>query len=724
MVIIVTEFTETNDEIDLRSLFGVLRRQIKIIAFTTLACALVALVYLYSVTPKYTASALISIEPNSNIMTDAAAELNNATAMSATVDGEIEILRSNDLIKSLVASQSLALDEEFGVQPSRTMQLRSLLGFEVEAASDPEAAVRSVVNRVREAVSVSRRGRTYLIELSFTSESPEKAAQLVNALAEQYIENQVQNKIESTLVARDIISERVAQAKEDLELAENDVEAFLTDFTAQYVDQSNRPELLALEGQIEERNQTIASLEASLRQTATSIQARDWDALNEQILSDASRGLLQQRDKLNAQLNAGAADEAELDMDALRAELAALDEQIASSAANDLSATRLDISAFRTERDEFEANLRGEVLNADLPPGALTDLYQLQQEGVIARSQYQDLLQRLRQLDSMAELQVADASVVSSAMQPSGASFPNKRLTLALGIVLGLMLGTGLGLLNEFVIGGVVSEDQLADLMRASSAVGVPALSEEKDPNIIAAGVINAPLSGFSESFRQVKHAIESQIARAGVGVEGQGKVILVTSAVPAEGKTTSAVALARTLSMAGNRVVIVDFDLRKPAISERMGVEPNESLLQYLSKELDFEALGKAYGEEKSTGLSYLVGGGRAKVPTDALISSPRAKKVFEVLREGFDYVIIDSAPVLPVVDTLYLAPYVDAVILAVRYASTAQRDAARAHARLAREMPEETVFLPMLTMEEGQRRRAYYYRGYYQGYTESNNS
>jgi len=713
----VTDFTNTNDEIDLRSLFGVLRRQIKIIVFTTLAAAILALVYLFSVTPKYTATALISIEPNRNIMTDVAAELNNATAMSATVDGEIEILKSNDLIKSLVAAEGLISDEEFGLQPGRFDDLRNMLGLSVEQTQDPDKVVRGVVGRVADAISASRRGRTYLIQLSFTSESPEKAAKLVNALAKHYIQSQVQKKIETTLVARDIIAARVVQAKEELELAENQVDGFLGEFTAQYIDQTRRPDLMALENQIAERNATIEALEQSLDLNASGIQARDWNALDQQLLSDASRGLIRQRDELNAKLNTQQ-DDAELDIDALRAELAALDDRIAASAADDLSATRRDISAFRTERDEFEQNLRGEILNSDLPPGALTDLYQLQQEGVIARSQYQDLLQRLRQLDSMSELQVADASIVSTALEPSGASFPNKRLTLALGLVLGAMLGTGLGLLNEFVIGGVVSEDQLADLVKVPQAVGVPALNEEKDSKNVAMGVITAPMSGFAESFRQVKHALESQMIRNGVGADGQGKVILVTSAVPFEGKTTTSVALARTLAMAGNRVVLVDFDLRKPSISERLDVEPNDSLLKYLSKELDFESLGKAYGEERESGLSYLVGGGRAKVPTDALISSPRAKKVFEVLREGFDYVIIDSAPVLPVVDTLYLTPYVDAVVMGVRFASTSQRDVTRAYSRITNEMNENTAFLPLLTMEEGQRRKAYYYRGYYHGY------
>ena len=560
----MTDFTDTNDEIDLRSLFGVLRRQIKIIVFTTLAAAILALVYLFSVTPKYTATALISIEPNRNIMTDVAAELNNATAMSATVDGEIEILKSNDLIKSLVAAEGLIADEEFGLQPGRFDELRKMLGLSVDQTQDPDKVVRGVVGRVADAISASRRGRTYLIQLSFMSESPEKAAKLVNALAKHYIQSQVQKKIETTLVARDIIAARVVQAKEELELAENQVDGFLGEFTAQYIDQTRRPDLMALENQIAERNATIEALEQSLDLNASGIQARDWNALDQQLLSDASRGLIRQRDELNAKLNTQQ-DDAELDIDALRAELAALDDRIAASAADDLSATRRDISAFRTERDEFEQNLRGEILNSDLPPGALTDLYQLQQEGVIARSQYQDLLQRLRQLDSMSELQVADASIVSTALEPSGASFPNKRLTLALGLVLGAMLGIGLGLLNEFVIGGVVSEDQLADLVKVPQAVGVPALNEEKDSKNVAMGVITAPMSGFAESFRQVKHALESQMIRNGVGADGQGKVILVTSAVPFEGKTTTSVALARTLAMAGNRVVLVDFDLRKP---------------------------------------------------------------------------------------------------------------------------------------------------------------
>ena len=718
----MTDYSDTNDEIDLKSLFGVLRRQIRIIGYATIAVVALALVYLFSVTPKYTASALIAIEPSRNIMTDTGAELSNSTAMSAAVDGEIELLKSNDLVKSLVAAESLVLDEEFGVQLGRLAELRAMLGFEVEQNQDPERAVLGVVNRVKEAISVSRRGRTYLIELSFTSESPEKAMVLVNALAQHYIEAQVQKKIDATLVARDIISARAAQAKEELELAENDVEGFLTDFTEQFLSQTQRPELLALEAQIEQRELTIAQLEASIEASSTGLQSRDWASLDQQILSDASRNLIAQRDRLNAQL--AQPEDADLDLDALKAELEKLDEQIASSAVNDLSATQLNISAFRTERDEFEQNLRGEVLSAELPPGALTDLYQLQQEGVIARSQYQDLLQRLRQLDSMAELQVSDASLVSAALEPTGASFPNRRLTLALGLVLGLMLGTGLGLLNEFVIGGVVSEDQLADLLKVPNAVGVPALSEEKDPISIASAVINAPMSGFSESFRQLKHALESQMARKKPIDDGQGRVVLVTSAVPFEGKTTSATSLARTLALAGNRVVIVDMDLRKPSISERIGVEPNDSLLRYLSKELDFESLGKAYGEEKETGLSYLVGGGRAKVPTDALIGSPRAKKVFEVLREGFDYVIIDSAPVLPVVDTLYLAPFVDAVVMAVRFASTAQRDAVRAYHKITAELPDDVTFVPMLTLEEGQRRRAYYYRGYYHGYGQTEES
>lgn len=711
----MTDYSDTNDEIDLKSLFGVLRRQMRIIIYATIAAVALAMVYLFSVTPKYTATALIAIEPNRNILTDAAAELNNATAMSATVDGEIEILRSNDLVKSLVARQSLVSEEEFGVQLGRVAEWRSLLGFEVEQNVDPERAVLGVVNRVKSAISVSRRGRTYLIQLSFTSESPEKAMILVNALANQYIESSVQKKIEATLVARDIISTRVNAAREELELAEENVEGFLDEFTAQYITQSKRPELLALEAEIQQRELSIAELEASLSTTAANLQTRDWAALDAQILSEASRNLINQRDDLNRQIEQSDAD---LDVDALRAALAVLDDQIAASTADDLSATRRDIASFRTERDEFEANLRGEVLSSDLPAGALTNLYQLQQEGEIARNQYQDLLQRLRQLDTLAELQVADASLVSAALEPTSASFPNRRLTLALSIVLGLMLGTGIGLLNEFVIGGVVSEDQLADLLKVQNAVGVPALSEEKDPMSIASAVMNAPMSGFSESFRQLKHALESQMARKKPQDDGQGRVVLVTSAVPFEGKTTSATSLARTLALAGNRVVIVDMDLRKPSISERIGVEPNDSLLKYLSKELDFEALGRAYGEEQETGLSYLVGGGRAKVPTDALIGSPRAKKVFEVLREGFDYVIIDSAPVLPVVDTLYLAPYVDAVVMAVRYASTAQRDAVRAYQRITAEMPEDVAFVPILTLEEGQRRRAYYYRGYYHGY------
>jgi len=193
--------------------------------------------------------------------------------------------------------------------------------------------------------------------------------------------------------------------------------------------------------------------------------------------------------------------------------------------------------------------------------------------------------------------------------------------------------------------------------------------------------------------------------------------VVLLTSAVPAEGKSTSGLSLARTYQQSGLRTVLVDLDLRKPSLGSKLGLEQNESLLNFLSGEAELESLAKAAHTESDSGLSMILGGGRPDVPTDSLMGSKRMRELVAHLRTQFDVIVLDTAPVLPVVDTLYLLDEADAVLQMVRFASTNQRDVRRAFGRITQETREGVETIPVLTMEQ-QRRGAYYYRGYYSGY------
>ena len=701
-------------ELDLRSLFGIIRRQSKIIVYVILGILILTVAYLFTVTPKYTATALVEIEPNREVLSDASNALNNTGAISAAVEGEAEILRSSDVLMALILDQGLIRDPEFGVQPPLLDQLRSIIGLEaVGGSADPQRTLVGVVNSVRDAVSVRRKGLTYLIEVSVTSEDADKAARLANALGEKYIEKQVAQKVNQTLVARNILQQRVREAAADLERVEGSVDVFLEDFVSEYVAQSDRQDLVTLRDELSVRDRQIARSEERIALLSSAVSGAAWDSLNADLLGETSQALLSERQRLNRQLITAQADG--IDTQQLREELQRLEVELSEVAANELSSTRQRVSALNVERDGVRDELRVSVLNSDLAPGTLSELYQLQQESDIARSQYDDLLRRLRQLDTLSTLQIADASVVSQALAPNRASHPRKQLILALALVLSVGLGLGLAFLNEFFVGGFASDEQLRDGLGEADVFSVPAISDNPDDADVSRAVIDVPMSGFAESFRQLKKAVEKK-SRAASDDLG-GRVVIATSAIPAEGKSTSALGLARSLALGGAKTILVDFDLRKPSVSDKLGVEGSSALIEHLSGGVDFEELSNAFVDERESGLHVLVGGGRADVPTDSLLGSQAARKLVDRLRGEYDWVIIDSAPILPVVDTLYVSDLADVVLMLVRFASTNQRDVRRAHARLRSEMRDGAEVLPVLSMEQ-QRSGSYYYRGYYSGY------
>ncbi|MDG1491285.1 MAG: GNVR domain-containing protein, partial [Planctomycetota bacterium] len=558
-------------------------------------------------TPKYTAVSLISIEPNRDVLSESVSALNNTGAISAAVEGEAEIIKSNDVLMALISTQGLLDDDEFGVSLGNWDRLRNMIGLEVEEEASGTAEIQSSITRLREAISVRRKGLTYLIEVGVTSSSPEKAANLSNALAREYITRQIQNKVERTIRARDILSRRVSVAKTELEGIEGEVDGFLTDFIDDFVLQTGREDLKALQIDLDAQTRELEAYRERLAALTSATSGKAWDRLSDDLVGDATRALLQKRRALNAKLRDT---EDGIDAAVLKAELEALEEDLAEAATDDLRLTRVTVNEFQSSRDSLQQELRTSVLNADLPAGALTDLYQLQQEGGIARSQYQDLLRRLRQLDTLASLQIADATIASQALAPNNASFPRKKLVLALALVLSAGLGLGLGFLNEFFVGGFASEDQLRDVLKARDVISVPAISDEGED--VANAVIEAPLSGFSESFRQLKKAVDKSLRGK---TPGGASVILLTSAVPAEGKSTSGLSLARTYQQSGLRTVLVDLDLRKPSLGSKLGLEQNESLLNFLSGEADLDGLAGAAHTESSSGLSMILGGGRPDV-------------------------------------------------------------------------------------------------------------
>jgi len=262
-------------------------------------------------------------------------------------------------------------------------------------------------------------------------------------------------------------------------------------------------------------------------------------------------------------------------------------------------------------------------------------------------------------------------------------------------------------------VGGITSAQQLANLGPAKVVGTIPRQDQTNAQASVADNVVEAPLSVFSESVRRLRAAVDHAV----INQPGRGKVVMIASSIPAEGKTSIAIALARTYAVAGKRTLLIDSDLRKPSVSKYLALEPKMGFLDYLRDPENFGNIESFYDVDPKSRAGIIMGRGRSAVPTDQLLQSATFESILENARLAMDITIIDSPPVVPVVDARYIAPHVDAVVICVRYGVTSQSDVREAYAQIADSVRPGTPILAVLNLDEG-KMKSYRYSGYYADY------
>lgn len=665
---------------DLNVAIATFRRRLRLFAAIALAVFVAVLLYTLQETPRYTATAQVMLDVRKEQVTDMSAVLSGLPADSSVVDTEVEVLRSRSLAARVVHQLKLEQDPYFNPYLSGAKGVSSWLPW-VKKTVAPTVAVGSVeaqrrsekvVDNVLSGLKVRRSGLTYLISVEYTHVNPEEASKLANAFADLYLTEQLEAKFDATQKANEWLDTRVVELRDQLQSAETAVQ--------QYKIANN---LMSAEGatlteqEISGLNQQLASARAQQAESDARLNiARSQLArgsTGEDVGESLSSPVVQQLRKQRAEQSAKVADmsgrygDRHPDLLKAKRELADTDGQIKAEIQRLISNLEAQAQVAR----QRTGSMAGSVANSK---GALAGnnrasirLSELERKAESVRTLYESLLARFKQTTTNQGIEQADARVVSRAKIPTTPSYPKPSLNLALGLVLALGAGAASVVLAEILMAGLFTEDEVERRIGLPYLGSVPLLSSSLDDAKLAKDIsppdylLAKPLSSFSESFRKLRAAI--LFSKVGENV----KVIAVTSSLPGEGKTTTTFSLARTLATSGANVIVVDCDLRQSAINRFLPEVPALGLLEVLNGVC---TLDQALISDPS-GAKVLALTKSAYTPRDVL-GSPAMLKLLSELRQRFDVVLLDTAPLLAIADTRILAPHTDAVVMLARWKKT----------------------------------------------------
>ena len=730
---------------DLNQVLATFRRRSRL--FMAVGVVIVAAVMLETLqqTPRFTATANVMIDTRKHSVDNIQAVLSDLPDDTGVVDTEVEILKSRSLAERVVNTLKLDQDSEFNPSLVKPNPVRAAINAPIAAlksmthALSPSASPQSrleaeslsaqkqhesVVDHVLKALEVRRSGLTYVINIQFQSKDPAKAALIANTFADRYLMEQLEAKFDATQQATQWLNERLAELEPQVQAAESAVASYKSSHGLLAAENSTltEQEISQLNGQLATAQAEQAEQDARVR---TAQQSLASGATGEEIAgamnSDVMKNLRAQR----AQVSQQAADletkygPKHPDVIKIQRQLADIDVQIKQELARVVGGLQSEDQVARQRTSSIMASLqrtKGTLAGNNQSGVELADL---QRKADAASTLYNSLLNRAKETSTDQGSEQSDARVVSRAKIPIRPSFPNVTLNLIIGIVLGLIGGVGAVLLMEALDSGLATSEDVERILGVPHLGAIPSLDSTTDGK--ASGIppgryiVEKPLSAFAESFRNLRASILFS------KVDTPVKVAILTSSLPGEGKTTTTFCLGRSMAMSGARTIVVDCDLRRRNINRMLDIEPAVGLIEVLQ---GVATLDEAIVLDKPSGAHFLPLAKSVYTPKD-LFGSAAMDRLLAELRQRYDIVLLDTAPVIPVSDTRILAPKADIVVFLVQWRRVPRKAVEAAFAMLTSVGAEIAgVALTLVDAREqakyGYGDAGYYYRSYRKYYAQ----
>jgi succinoglycan biosynthesis transport protein ExoP len=652
-------------DLDVSEIFRVFRRRIWVFLGVVASVLAFALVALEIVDPRYSAEALIMIE------SDGAPRVVSLESVVASLSGDEESVTSESYV---LASRALA---------GRVIDLLKLDDdpeFAAEKGTSSVVARSRMVDEFLDNLSISPLEGSRVISVGYSSLDPEKAALIANTVAEQYLQSRLETKFEITARTNAWLGERIAELREDVNEAEALVERAreeyglyqgssstlssqeLTELNTQLVmARTATAEAEARLGQVERIARTSsggASATTAVLESPLIQRLREQEAQVERRVAELSSELGEKHPRL-IQLRAEAADM----QDRIKLEV----NKIVQGLRNTVSVSRAREAALRKGLDSLKAD-------ATIASRNENSLRSLVREAEANRTLLSTLLARQKETISQEDndFQQADATVVSKADIPAEPSFPKAGVVLGLSVIGGLVFGALTIFVLELVDGGYRSGEQFERYTGIGSIGIIPLVDKQKDYKSISGYVAGERDTVFHEAVRNVYWSLKL------TSPDRVPKVLLVASSLTGEGKSTLAASLATVQSIAGQNVLLIDADVRRPSLHSEVGVEREPGLTNVLSGSV---GLDDALVEKSWTRLTVLPAG-MATPNAPTLLGSDKMKSLLRDLRGRFDLIVIDSPPVMAATDARILCREADVTLLVAKWGKT-RRPVVQAAAR-----------------------------------------
>lgn len=649
----------------LKGALNVLRRRFLLLAVITAAIFGMFVALLMMMTPRYTATARVRIDPKPVAANGSTQDLNTSLPDQSVVDTEVSVIKSRDIATAVVNALNLVHDPELS-----------------EGLDDPKhpvsPKVRSevVIGRVLGRLSVDREKSTYLVDITFKSKSPTVAADVANAFATNYIKATVQRRTGTAEQQHAWLDRQLAdlsaQARSaDAALAQYQAANGITTGTATsgtITDQQIAP----ISNQLATAQAAAAAAHSDLSVAQQQMATRGAAAASSVLNSPAIASLRQNRATIQQELSQLATRYGPKHPQTIQAQqqLAAVDQQIADEAHRIIG----ELQARAHAADAQSSSLSGDLSRlrsqqaSDARSAVAADA--LKRDADAKQNAYNRLADVTQQVDQLSQNSLSQAQIIEDAEPPLSPSSPKSKLILGAGLLIALTAGIGTITLLELLSSGFARTDEIERYLGINFLASVPlARTRGKNPADL---LVARPMSAFAEAFRAIRSSLL-------LSSDQPPRVIAVVSTLPDEGKTTSALALARVMAMSGERTLLIDGDLRRSGLSRLV---PNGSTLGLLEVLRGTASVERAVFRDEIDNLDIM-----ASLPRDIetvdVFGSEAMRRLLGDLRGRYDHVIIDTPPLLGVAHARTIAASADAVVLIVKW-NASPRNAVKSSVRM----------------------------------------